>query len=316
MKKVLFILPLVLILFSCKVEKGIESDKGFKDFIYKSDYGNTLTITIPDIDIYSYENPIIQFKIEYKENFSPELPDWTILDDSMSIVHVDEQNSIDSGKNLIGKTISLTLDSRLPGEYLINPLLVNFYEKGLLTDSIQSDYIPIKIISSLVEGQDDLFDNFEYMAIKRTNTLLIYILLITVISIGLIIFAVLKKIKKNSQKVTAVPETDYIKTIENIHDEDIKKVYNLLSNSLKELLDKKLFLSMQFQTTEEIIKYTKHNPMIEEWLKIQLISFLQRSDQIRFGDLGHDENKVAGDIQFCKDFIDYINKKVKEEIFL
>ena len=77
--------------------------------LYQSDSGNLLKITLPDRDIYSYETIVLEFTVLYRENYLPELPDWTILDDSMSIIHTEENIRLDSSENLITKTITLTL---------------------------------------------------------------------------------------------------------------------------------------------------------------------------------------------------------------
>ncbi|MDA3809554.1 MAG: hypothetical protein PF518_04395 [Spirochaetaceae bacterium] len=314
MKKILLNIIIFVLLISCSRQSLNDSDLNYVDYSYLSNSGDSLIISVPDSDVYSYETLKLSLKLKYKKEHSPQMPDWSLLKDALNIIDMKETYGPIVQDDFITRILEITLGPQLPGDYLLNPLTIYFYTNGKVVDEIQTEYIPISIKSSLIGGEEDIIDDFEFIKEKNNILQIIAITIIVLVLMGTIIFFFYKKMKKNDHKLKI--EKDYLSLIENINSEDIKEIYLNLSSTLKEFIDNKLYLSVQSQTTEEFIYFSKNLPFVEEWLKIQLYSFLQRSDEARFGLKTPDKERAKGDILFCREFINYVNNKKAQELFL
>jgi hypothetical protein len=286
-------------------------------YSFKSDTGNILEITLPGEEIFSFEKTTLSIRVSYNQDVTPRFPDWSELGEELNILNVQDVLGPIEEKGIVTRVQEVTIGQLLPGEYYINPFSIRFFAKNVLVDEIHSDPIPLKIISSLIKGENDIIDTLDMIQTVNPNWIRILLIVFPIILLlcGLLYFLHKRKIR-NTINSFDNPIKNYVSIINEADINDVKLLYKLLNNTLKEFLDNSLFLSVQSQTTEEFIDYSMVTPIIEEWLKKQLYDFLKRSDEISFGNRIPDKERIEGDKKFCLDFIDYINKKIIEGVSL
>ena len=290
------------------------SDRESKSF--ESESGNKIEILLNEDEYYSYEKIIIDIKLTYKNNLTPQLPDWTKLDDSLTFVSIIElQGPLIEGENII-RVIQLVIEPGLPGLYLLNPIEINLIENDHIIDSVKTDYIPVNVISSLLNDSNDILENIELVGLDRkiNYTIPALIILVLAVSISVLFIIIGKKQKKES--LALIIEKNYELILDKMDDKEIIAFYHNLNNLLKDFLENKLYLSITTQTTEEFILSNKDSPIIEDWLKEQLFSFLRRSDEVKFSKIPPDLLIIKGDRKFCRDLMEYINNKIAGELAL
>ncbi|MBI9098759.1 MAG: hypothetical protein JEY91_09790 [Spirochaetaceae bacterium] len=312
MRKFALMTIIAILLFSCS--KGSEEKTDLlKEYVYNSPTGNSMIISILDREFFTSEKISFQCSFAYKKDFIPEFPDWNSYEDSMDIIQIRELTVMTDTDDRIVRSFELLMDNQLPGEYLLNPLEIRFVRDGGEIDTIRSEYIPITVLSALFEGSDELIDDFETINRERNPMYLIVLILFLLATTSIIIYLVLKRKKTKPHNQTEKKES-YETRINSIKKDNIKELYSELNNLIREYLDNKVFLSVQSQTTEEFVNYSKSSPVIEDWLKVQLYGFFKRCDEVTFGTHIPDETQIDGDIRFCRDFISHLDEKVTKEV--
>ena len=312
MRKFALMTIIAILLFSCS--KGSEEKTDLlKEYVYNSPTGNSMIISILDREFFTSEKISFQCSFAYQKDFIPEFPDWNSYEDSMDIIQIRELTVMTDTDDRIVRSFELLMDNQLPGEYLLNPLEIRFIRDGGEIDTIRSEYIPITVLSALIEGSDELIDDFETINRERNPIYLIVLILFLLATTGIIIYFVLKRKKTKPHNQTEEKES-YETRINSIKKDNIKELYSELNNLIREYLDNKVFLSVQSQTTEEFVNYSKSSPVIEDWLKVQLYDFFKRCDEVTFGTHIPEETQIDGDIRFCRDFISHLDEKVTKEV--
>lgn len=312
MKRYLLLIFIVSLHISCsEIEESPLKEK--KVELYKSDRGNSLEISLPSDNLTSSDSVSIEISLKYKNEYIPQFPDWDLLKDSLNIIEIEEYPATEGNDGLINRTIVLRLDNLIPGEYILNPLEFTFFNNNSAEDTISSDYISLKINSVLLDDSNDLIENLEPVEAENHTLKYIAIVLTILLAAGLGIFAIIHLLKspKTADLNFKIP---YELRIKQCSIEKGQTFYSRLSGILKEYLDNTLFLSVQSQTTEEFISICRTSPQLEDWLKEQLFDFLIRSDAVSFGNSHVSEEQMNGDIQFCLDFIHFIEEKIQKEV--
>lgn len=308
---------ILLLLISCTEDVGENIDHKSKIYEFQSEMGNTIKITLPEGDIYSYENTLMEVTFRYQADLSPQMPDWKEITDYLNILNIRNVYGPVEENGLVTRTVEVTIGDLLPGDYIIKPLKIVFYSNNQIADEISSDTIQLNILSSLINGEEDILGDPQFIDIKKRPIALIVTgsVLSLILITGLMFFYFYRKRNKNGKDDIPVGK-NYIDMINNLPTEDLKFLYMNLNRIIKEYMEIKLFIPAESKTTEEFIEYSKMLPLMEEWLKIQLFNFLKHSDEVKFGAYIPEDEKIRGDILFCIDFIEYLNKKVVEEVSL
>ena len=311
MKKGLILIISLLFLLSCK--NKFNDDKSMeKDYLFSSPLGNTLEIYVPEYDIYTYDQTEIIIKTKYHKKFTPVIPEWDELEESMNLVYVRESQKMIPAEDEIVREFKLLIDHLLPGDYLFKPILIEFSEEGVVVDQIETEYIPLSVKSSLIDESGDLIDNFQPIDMKKNIYIYIIITVLILLFISSFIYRIVKYMKKKN-KIENMEPILYKNLILELSSDNLKIYYANLNNLLKQFMENELHLTTISQTTEEFIKNTEFSIILEEWLKIQLYDFMKRSDSVSFGLLTPDKTQIEGDSKFCCDFIDYINNRIVRE---
>jgi len=310
-KKLLTLILIISLFVSCsEKEENIYKEKSVESF--ESDSGNILQISLPGEKLTSSDSVRIEISLIHKKEYIPQFPDWNGLKDSLNIIEIKEFPATEESDGFINRTILLRLDNLIPGDYIINPLEFTFLKDNLSVDSISSDYISLKIHSVLLEDNEDLIENLEPVTVENHTLKYTFIIIGILLAAALGIFKVIR-LYKSKNTVDIDFQIPFELRIKQCSIDKGKNFYFRLSGILKEYLDNKIFLSVQSQTTEEFISYCKTSPLLEDWLKEQLFNFLKRSDEVSFGNRAVSEEQMKGDMQFCLDFIQFIEEKMKKE---
>ncbi len=311
MKRYIILILFPVFLISC-ANTALEDTTEVAIFYYQSDIGNSLEISLPSAILTSSDQFEIEINIYYNEKYLLELPDWDSLKNSLNIIEVRDSPISEEESGALKRHLVLELDNLLPGDYLINPLEFFLYRDSVLTDSIVSDYIPLKIESNLIGETEEIIDDLDAEIFKLNYPLIFIVFLL----IGLIAYFVIIKTQKylHERNIDSIDfQVPYELRIKNCIDVNPRDFYSQLSQILREYLDNSLFLSVQSQTTEEFAAQCLHSPLIDQWLKEQLITFLKRADENAYGKRKESAVQMDGDKIFCIDFIEYVDKKIKEE---
>ncbi|MBB6478756.1 hypothetical protein [Spirochaeta isovalerica] len=294
----LFIFVFQFILFSCNSDIG-ETSTRLPD-------KNSIDVHLLNSEIKTSDNASINIEICYNRGLIPQIPDWESELKPVGIQSIQSRGEI-QGEFLI-RIIELRLDNLLPGDYLLNPIVVPLFENDNMVEELKSDFIPLKVNSSLI-NQGELIDQFGEM---KSRNLLPYViagaLCITVVTAGCCYIFFRKKRKRQ-----VLPEKDFQRQLRKASEiKSDRDYYKALTTILKEFLDSTIFLSVQSQTTEEFIQMAEESDLIRNPLKEALFNFMRRGDRISFGKDGIPCDRER-DLLFCEDFMSYIAKQVKTE---
>lgn len=269
--------------------------------------GNSLTVTMKKDVIKTSEKGFILIKLIYKQDLIPVIPSFENLLKPVVLENVSEKG--ERSDEYYIRNFEVTLDHLLPGDYLLNPITITLKKDGKVIQQLKSDFIPLKIDSSLIKNGDYLED---FKKIQNRSSLL----LISGISFFVLIIAAffIYVFLKNRKEKIPVLEKDFRKRLEILRETDKDKIYyESLKSLVKEFLDNKIFLSIQSSTTEEIIHMIEASPLIDKAVKESLFDFLKRCDHISFDVEVKNNFDREQDLQFVEDFFSYIDKQTKME---
>jgi len=127
---------------------------------------NSINVVLSDSEIRTSENAAISIKIIYHRNFIPEIPQLKEAFNPIEIKEYTETGDV-KGDYYI-RRIEITLQNIPPGDYLLNPIVVPLYDGDKVVDELKSNFIELKVLSSLYED-GEFIDDFSSMK-KRTYT--------------------------------------------------------------------------------------------------------------------------------------------------
>ena len=298
MRKRYILLLLLSLIISCKLKNAADSlQTTSSKHIYSSEKGASVEITLDKAEYYSYENIRLEIKTTYPRNLTPQFPDWTQLDDSMTFLSIDNIEGPSRQGDKMFRIVQIILESRLPGLYLLDPIRIDFFKNDSREDSIGTDNIPVNIISSLLEDNPDIVENTNVLLMDKKRN---YIFIASIIlAIGILtVFFFLYRHKKKGKVTDSV--VNYSEIIDQLDHKNIKAFYSYLTNLLKDFLEDKIFISIRTQTSDEFIQKNRTLPVMEDWLKEQLFSFLIRADRIKFSDFSPKERVLTAIGNFVK----------------
>lgn len=310
MRSISLIIFTFILLLSCSIPDY--SDENQLIYTYESEEGNKLNILLPDKVLYSSDNVPLRLKLSYSKFYTAELPVWNDLKDSMDIIKVTELSGPLELNGNIEREIELTINNLLPGDYLINPITINFYSDEVIADKVMTDYIPLEIQTSMLEGEEKLIDDFsEIKTVGFSSNALIVIFLIVVSLATVILIIILKNKRKRRQDKTVY--FTYADKIKNLTMDNPRDLYINLSTILKEFLDSSMFLSVQSQTIEEFIQSSRFSPLLSDQKKKELYAFLRRAERSIFGKYIPDNEEMKKEIRFSIEFIKYVEEIITME---
>lgn len=289
------------VIASCRSEEVPPA--GFKE-------DNFIEVTIHQSEISSAQNCNVTIMISYEEKNIPIVPPIEDLFHPVKVISYREKGERDG--DFYRRIIDLTLDNLLPGDYLLNPILIPLYDNGILAEELKSGFIPLKVTSSLI-GESVFIDDFEEaVPASRFSPVVITVLAAFFIPAAILFFFFWKRRKKE----TRMDSDDFSEQFRGLSDEcDDRVYYSSLADLLREFLDSSIFLSVQSQTTEEFISQTASNPLLDDDMKVKLFSFFRKSDVIIFGNDSEESgiDNREKDKLFCIDFVEYVNNRINSE---
>lgn len=318
----LFMAALLLFSGSCKKEESASTEKKKEDTgIHEKAERGVVTVSLDtdkkEITIAERLNLTISVMID--ENYDYKLPAFGDKLEQFGIVeyHTTKPELIEGNRIKVSR--SYVLEPFLSGEYIIPPMTVEFWEKGVEgkdTHSIETPEVTISVKSLLPEDLKELNIHEIKPPVPLPSSYAIWHwsgIGAAVVLIG--IFGVIAFIRRKDRKKEVIEQDIPAHVLaygelqmlveENLVDKgEIKLFYQRVSGIVRRYIENRFGLRAPEQTTEEFLSGLETAKNFPDKYKPLLKTFLKHCDLVKFAEHLPEKEDIQDTFDSCKAFIE------------